>query len=490
MSSSVTYLELVDPSQNSHKFYEITVTEATLVVRYGRVQTAGTTQVKTFATPSEAAADATKKIKEKQRKGYQLIESPRQQGSEKPDIHQTGLKVSSPSPITATKDTKPALPTLQWRFNIGASAFGLAIDPHHCWCSNEKGQVFKLDHQGQVLQQIQLPNAVKCLVVDNIWLYAGCANGSVYDLTGKFPYLAYEVESGLDIFSLAIQDGTLGVSDANGSLTITDIEGDVLWTRLSSGKLGWMLCADSQGFYHGHAKGLTMYDLKSGRQEWHQPTQGKVLFGCQEGQTPDHRLYVATSGKQIQVFSKQGQLFSAYDCGASVYACTSDDTGDYLFAADSSAFIYSFDRQGNCLWKQATGCGSLQAMQYYENKLFGVTNQGVMVCFDLTDKKSTSTPEVINTSSILNTSTPLSVSINLEVVSQPKKGVILECFEEDSKLRVRPISPGYESTWHVQFPRNLRQLGSRYWVTELRESQQGGFYRVLGDIKQLQESQP
>jgi hypothetical protein len=40
----------------------------------------------------------------------------------------------------------------------------------------------------------------------------------------------------------------------------------------------------------------------------------------------------------------------------------------------------------------------------------------------------------------------------------------------------------------VQFPRNLRQEGSKYLVEGIKEASQGGFYRAYGEIKQLEDS--
>ena len=37
-----------------------------------------------------------------------------------------------------------------------------------------------------------------------------------------------------------------------------------------------------------------------------------------------------------------------------------------------------------------------------------------------------------------------------------------------------------------QFPRDLRREGARYLVDEVREAARGGFYRVLGDIREVQ----
>jgi RNA-directed DNA polymerase len=70
--------------------------------------------------------------------------------------------------------------------------------------------------------------------------------------------------------------------------------------------------------------------------------------------------------------------------------------------------------------------------------------------------------------------------------SSPIQGIIVECYKQGSKLKVRAISPGYDSSWNVQFPRNLREEGARYVVEELREDARGGFYRASGKIEKLE----
>jgi uncharacterized protein YwqG/predicted DNA-binding WGR domain protein len=64
----VTYLELSD--NKSHKFYEVTINDLEITIRYGRIGSPGTTSTKTYNTPEIAQAAATKKINEKLQKGY------------------------------------------------------------------------------------------------------------------------------------------------------------------------------------------------------------------------------------------------------------------------------------------------------------------------------------------------------------------------------------------------------------------------------------
>ncbi len=73
----VIYLELSDGQ--SHKFYEVTVNNTEVSIRYGRIGTQGQTSNTTYDTPEKAKTEATKKINEKLKKGYvqaTLIETP------------------------------------------------------------------------------------------------------------------------------------------------------------------------------------------------------------------------------------------------------------------------------------------------------------------------------------------------------------------------------------------------------------------------------
>ncbi|AZI41705.1 DUF1963 domain-containing protein [Deinococcus psychrotolerans] len=62
------YLERSEGAE--HKFYEAVTGAQTLTLRYGRIGTQGTTQIKTFDTPQAAEAEAHKKLAEKRKKGY------------------------------------------------------------------------------------------------------------------------------------------------------------------------------------------------------------------------------------------------------------------------------------------------------------------------------------------------------------------------------------------------------------------------------------
>lgn len=468
-----TYLELSEAEGSTHKFYEVTIEGVETRIRFGRIGEAGQTQTKIHATPEKAKAEADKKIKEKLKKGYELAV---------PGVRQK--RPITRRQVTSTPSTAQRSPIL-WRFNSGSPAFGIFIDAQHCWLGNQAGRVFKLDHQGTVVNQYQLPHGVKCIVADDIWIYAGCDDGNVYDLTGKLPRLAYEIDDQVDIFWLDIYDGILGVSDANGGLAKIDAEGEMQWTRLSSGKMAWMVRCDVQGLYHGHADGITLYDRQQGRQLWHQPTQGDVLFGWQE----DNAVYAGTSARKVYRCRKaDGQPEAIYDCDASVYSCATAAAGEYVFAGDSSSSIYCFESSGKRLWKLGTGCGSALSMQVLNDRLYIVTTDGALACIDVSPA-AIQAAQAGELPKVVAIPTPQATaelpSTLLETVSDASTGVILECFRTNGKLRMRVVSPGYNPEWMVQFPRNLRQEGCRYLVQVVQPAKQGNFYRVHGDIQKL-----
>ncbi|BAY07596.1 WGR domain-containing protein [Calothrix sp. NIES-2098] len=69
MGTETTYLELSDGK--SHKFYEVTINDVEVTVRYGRIGDAGKTTVTAYDTPQKAQAEVTKLVNSKLKKGYE-----------------------------------------------------------------------------------------------------------------------------------------------------------------------------------------------------------------------------------------------------------------------------------------------------------------------------------------------------------------------------------------------------------------------------------
>jgi predicted DNA-binding WGR domain protein len=478
MARSTTYLELSQEGGGAHKFYEVTVDGTVVSVRYGRIGADGQTTVSSFATEEKARAAAAKKVGEKVRKGY----APAVQGA-RAARPVTRRQVSS-APSTA-RSTAPVL----WRFRTGSAAFGIHIAEDRCWVGNQAGDVYTLSHGGEVLAHYGLPDGVKCLVADDFWIYAGCDDGTVYDLSSKVPFGAYAVAPDVDIYWLDIHEGVLQVSDANGGLTVIDHEDEHQWSRKSAGGQAWMVRTDASAVYHGHQKGVTAYAPDGTGESWHTATKGGVLFGWQE----DDAVYAGTSHNLVQKLSKaNGALLATYRCDASVYSCATAPGGAYVFAGDCASSVYCFDAAGNRLWKLGTGSGSALSMQYLDGRLYMVTTDGSLVCVDVSDVAVTAAQQGtvpvardVKSAAALPTYTPVqSVTALATVTAAPAGGIVVECVQQGSRLRVQVVSQGYESGWNVQFPRGMREAGARYVVDSLHPSA-GGFYRVRGEIRRL-----
>ncbi|MFD6415157.1 WGR domain-containing protein [Streptomyces sp. NPDC060194] len=476
--SSHTYLELSQDGGGAHKFYEVSVEGTVVSVRYGRIGAAGQSQTTAFPTPQKAQAAAARKIGEKVRKGY----APAVPGGRAP-------RAVTRRQVTSAPSTARSLAPVLWRFRTGSSAFGIHIDDDRCWVGNQAGDVYTLSHGGEVLARYALPDGVKCLVADDFWIYAGCDDGKVYDLSSKLPFAAYDIAADVDIFWLDIHEGVLNVADRSGGLTVIDHEDEFQWSRGSTGRHAWMVRADADAVFHGHDRGVTAYAPDGGRELWHTPTHGGVLFGWQE----ETAVYAGTSRNVVQRLSKRtGAVEAAYRCDTAVYSCATSADGRHVFAGDSASSVYCFDRDGTRLWKLGTGGGSALSMQYRDEKLYMVTTDGSLVCVDASEQavaaaRTGDLPDTVDVKYAASTptytpaTTPTAVHT---VTTAPADGIVVECVPDSGRLRVRVVSGGYEPSWRVQFPRGIREPGARYVVDALHPAA-GGFYRVRGEIRRL-----
>ncbi len=472
MPADTTYLELSEDSGSAHKFYEVTVDGSDLTIRYGRIGDRGQVKQSSFTTTDKAKSEAAKKIGEKVRKGY----APAVPGGRQ-------RREFSRRQIVSTRSTATRAPIL-WRYASGSPAFGIFVDDQVCMVGNENGLITTLSHDAEVVQQFRLPDGVKCIVADDGWIYAGCDDGNVYDLSGKVPRLAYRIDPSIDIYWLDIHDGVLGVSDSGGGISAIDHEDEFLWRRPGRGTSAWMVRCDAEAVHHGHSTGVTSYDWRTGREQWHTPT-GSVLFGWQERDT----LYAGTATRQVVELGKNGAHRQTYRCDAPVYSCATSRDGRYVFAGDSSSSIYCFDVSGTRLWKLSTGCGSAYSMQYRDERLYIVTTNGSLACIDASEAAIQSAvtgtiPEPVDVKAPPRMREVVP-STTVEVVHDVDGGVLVECVDEGGRLRIRVVSGGYHRDWQVQFPKGIRERGSRYVVTGIREAGRGGFYRAYGEIRRL-----
>jgi predicted DNA-binding WGR domain protein len=471
-ASEKTYLELSEDGGGSHKFYEVAVAGSTVTIRYGRIGDGGQTQEQKLKNADEAKAFAQKKLSEKMKKGYAPAV-----------IGERQKRPVTRRPIVSKPSNEKSAPVL-WKFASGSPAFGIFIDEKLSWVGNQKGEVYAVASSGQVEASFKLPDGVKCIIADEDWRYAGCDDGNVYDLGSGVPRLAYEIDKKVDIYWLDIHEGTLCVSDDAGGVSLFDHESETRWKKKSKGQSGWMIRSDASGVYHGHSEGVTKYDWKDGKALWSQKTKGSVLFGWQE----DDFVYAGASDDKLYMFTKSGKAGPVFQCDDSVWSCATSPGGRYVFAGDSSSSIYCFDDKGNRLWKLATGCGTAGSMQYRNDKLYIVTTDGTLACIDASEA-AIKAAEAGQVPKVVDIKAPKAVAIpttQLETTRDTKKGVIVECYEQGGKLRVRVVSPGFDKKRNCQFPRDIRAAGARFVVDEVRESTSGGFYRALGKIRKLE----
>ncbi|MFI0354361.1 WGR domain-containing protein [Actinomadura sp. 9N407] len=476
MAEHRTYLELSEDTGSAHKFYNVVRSGTRVTITYGRIGTSGQTKVSDFATPAKAEAAAAKKIAEKSRRGY----APAVPG-------QRQARPVSRRSIVSARSTANQAPVL-WRFASGAAAFGIFVDQDRCWVGNQNGDVFTITTGGAVTSRYRLPDGVKCIVADDFWIYAGCDDGRVYDLSGKVPHVAYEISADVDIYWLDIDDAVLGVSDRNGRLTTVDHEDEFQWSRDVDGDSAWMVRCDAQGgtVFHGHSRGVGCYAAGDGKPIWQTKVGGNVLFGWQGEQS----VYAATGRNDVYRLAKtNGVVEAVYRCDAAVFSCAASSDGRYIFAGDNYSSVYCFDEAGTRLWKLGTGYGSAYSMQFVDDRLYIVTTDGSLVCIDASEtairaaqQGTIPKPVDVKIAASLPVAEPVTV---LETASQPGDAVLLECYQDGPRLRVRVISEGYEPGWHVQFPKEIREPSARYVVEGVRPSGRGGFYRAYGEIRRL-----
>ena len=475
---TTTYLELSEESGGAHKFYEVSHTATEVTISFGRIGEPGQTRAATYPTVEKAAAAAARKVGEKVRKGYA------------PAVR--GVRQSRPvtrRQIVSARSTARQAPVL-WRFRSGAAAFGVFVGEEHAWVGNQHGDVFTLTHDGTVTGRFGLPDGVKCIVADDFWIYAGCDDGRVYDLSGKVPRVAYEIAEDVDIFWLDIHDGVLGVSDAQGGVTSIDHEDEFQWRRKGGGTSAWMVRCDESGVYHGDSRGVAMYGAGDGAPRWSVPTQGAVLFGWQE---PAEVFAGTSQGWVYRLAKADGAERARYRCDAAVFSCAASPDGRYVFAGDNHSSVYCFAADGTRLWKLGTGCGSAYSMQYRDERLYIVTTDGSLACIDASESavREAEGGRLPQTSDIKAAGWERVLpSVDVDVVSAAPAlaadGVVVECVQTGGgSLHVRVVSPGFDPTWRGQFPKDVRVAGARYVVTEVRASARGGFYRARGEIKRL-----
>lgn len=398
-----------------------------------------------------------------------------------------------PSPEGPTLDRLPAL----WWVETGAQTVGLWVDDF-VWTGNQRGEVLCLDRDtGTLVRDAHLPGECVAVLSDELWKYAGCADGNVYDLTGDVPRAVYEL-GGARVDWLEVYRGALCVSDHAGTVTVIDVDGSVRWRKADPAATeAWVLRTADDGLYHGSMVGLRKYDW-SGALVWEQRV-GDVRYGVISDDDMAVTAGFNTRGKRVDLvvldratgatrwskraFTAMGNFVSdgGEACGVGRTA-----SGALRYYASVGRWVFCYDASGALVWQSPTRCTSLCNLQIVGERMYFVSNNGAIGCADVSEAAIAAAISGAHAAPSTRAQGRVTRrSHALETTSDASTGVIVECVKDGSRLRVRVVSPGYHADWFCQFPHDIREEGARYVVDEVREASQGGFYRARGNIRRL-----
>jgi hypothetical protein len=241
------------------------------------------------------------------------------------------------------------------------------------------------------------------------------------------------------VTSLSIADGLVAISDANGSITVCNIDGVKIWSHNSGTAGGWMVRADARSAYQGNDNGILRFNLRNGTMESQCPLGNAVLSGCQ---TPDSLFSAA--GSNIYWFSKMNNNVAAVASVAPAIilanAAGMIENQVHLFTADSSSTISCFPWNPTApttlhaaKWRlSCSEIGTPLSMQVFDNRLFVATTKGVLASIDISPAATAAgAPTIVcavKTSDIDGEATvPLQ---KLPTTNDATQGVIVECQRE------------------------------------------------------------
>ena len=135
---------------------------------------------------------------------------------------------------------------------------GLTVYDSEGWRGWGSGDVAACDHAGTVLRRWRLPAGVDSLVADEAWRYAGCRDGTVYDLTERTPRAAFVIDPSARVQAVEVFRGNLCAGDSSGAFPFPDPEQNVPWkyTPKPRGTSALQVRAEDAGGYRGHSAGV------------------------------------------------------------------------------------------------------------------------------------------------------------------------------------------------------------------------------------------
>jgi outer membrane protein assembly factor BamB len=268
----------------------------------------------------------------------------------------------------------------------------LWVNEQGCWFCTREGQVLAIDRQGEMIQQYALPKLTRCLAGSEENPYVSCDDGNLYDLSAKLPQPIYRVRPADDykysyqILAIKQTPQTLLVADAYGRLQVLNTDLELQWQHHQPTYWqSWFLSSDSVMAYHGHYRGVSAYNLKTGQERWMQSlaapvlcgslTQQEVIIGCS-----DRSIY----GLQKTEDPKNAKttIRTIYTCTGMPYAMTLSADEQSLLVGDYTGKIERLDLKGNLQASIQTRAGAVMALQVWGDRLYIVTSQGVLMCLD------------------------------------------------------------------------------------------------------------
>ena len=251
-----------------------------------------------------------------------------------------------------------------------------------------------------------------------------------------------------------------------------------------------MIRADDSAAFHGHSNGVTAYARDGGKKLWSAKVTGSIWFGAQTRTT----AYACTDESLLYAFAKKdGAQLAKMECDASVNACVATADGKRVYASDDEAGLYAFDGKGKRKWKLELPDSAL-TLQLLGDRLYGATIDGGLLCIDVSDEaiekaQEGKRPRMRTVKAPADAKMARSDDVKTASAKDVARGgVLLECVKQGSKLRMRVASAGYKKGWHVQFPRNLRELGAKFLVEKVVEAVRGDFYRTVGEIRRVTDA--
>lgn len=380
-----------------------------------------------------------------------------------------------------------ANPNGSWRMPI----FSIWVNEQGIWTSNRDGWVLGFNHQGELVQQYKLPASTRFLTDGEESPLVSCEDGQIYELTGKVPEPIYQLKKPNPygyynlIFAFIKAGHWLLIADMYGQLLCLNENLEVQWQKqeFQSWQIHF-LGADQNSIYQGYYKGLISYEKNTGKLNWELLTDAPILSGL----VLDNEIILGCSDRQIYRLSTQSQtknneISVIFTCSGMPYSITSTSDQKIIFVSDSDGNIYCLDQEGHLKETLHLKSGAAMALQSWKDSLYVGTSEGVITCFNLSqiDKQLSHSPNLVTSETAL----PLEETKTKINSIATENSVILECIKQGKKLKIRPLSHDYHTDWNVAFPHHLRMEGSRYQVSELKESKSGKFYRVIGEIKPL-----